>query len=408
MSRPGKTARIALLRAAVLAAALLLTGRFLARILVIYSLPVVYTHWRLSGWLAATRAKKVFSPLFIALAVAFPASEILAHAGGPGWLKIPLRVGYLTLPFLLYLFLAVLLLDLLLAANRLLKIVAPAKLEERRWRLRRAGLAFLLAAAVVAAGVANFRILRVSAFRIAVPAGASPLKALRIVMAADFHLGDLTAPGFMAEFADKVNALKPDLLLIPGDILEGDRADAATAGFERQFARIVTRYGAYASPGNHEAHGGGPGAGFYSRARICLLRDEALAIGGLFQLVGRSDPHGGGRLPLARLLRGRSRSLPLIVLDHRPDDIAEASRCGADIQVSGHSHHGQLFPLNIITTLQYPLSWGYRKIGATHFFVTSGVQIWGPRVRTAGVSEIMLIDVDFVAGGRRAPGPVLQ
>jgi len=406
--RLGKNARIALLLAAMLVAAFLLSGRFLARLLVIYSLPVLYTHRRLSGWLAGTRAKKAFSPLFIALVVAFPASELLSHAGGSGWLEIPLRVGYLALPFLLYLFLTVLLLDLLLAANRLLKVVAPAKLEERRCRSLRASLAFLLAAAVVAAGIANFGTLRVNAYRIAVPAGASPLKALRIVMAADFHLGDLTAPGFMAEFADRVNALKPDLLLIPGDILEGDRADSATEGFERQFARIMTRYGAYASPGNHEAHGGGPGAGFYSRARIRLLRDEALAIGGLFQLVGRNDPHGAGRLPLARLLRHRRRDLPLIVLDHRPDDIAEARRFGADIQLSGHSHHGQLFPLNAITAMQYPLSWGWRKIGATHFFVTCGVQVWGPRVRTAGVSEIMLIDVDLVAGGKRIPGSVLQ
>ena len=88
-------------------------------------------------------------------------------------------------------------------------------------------------------------------------------------------------------------------------------------------------------------------------------------------------------------------SLPLILIDHRPTEIDQVSRTTADVQLSGHTHNGQLFPLNLITKKIYRLSWGHRKIGNTHFFVTSGIRLWGPPVRTTGKSEIMIIDIYF-------------
>ena len=88
------------------------------------------------------------------------------------------------------------------------------------------------------------------------------------------------------------------------------------------------------------------------------------------------------------------RNVPVIVMDHRPTEIQQVSAAGADILVSGHTHDGQLFPLNLITNSVYDLSWGYARVGNTDVFVTSGIQLWGPPVRTAGDAEIMLIDVD--------------
>jgi predicted MPP superfamily phosphohydrolase len=85
-----------------------------------------------------------------------------------------------------------------------------------------------------------------------------------------------------------------------------------------------------------------------------------------------------------------------IMLDHRPADFGNASSANVDVQVSGHTHNGQLFPLNYITSNMYDLSWGHKKINNTHFFVTSGLQSWGPAVKTAGTSEIMVIDIDFI------------
>jgi predicted MPP superfamily phosphohydrolase len=88
--------------------------------------------------------------------------------------------------------------------------------------------------------------------------------------------------------------------------------------------------------------------------------------------------------------------LPIIMLDHRPPDLGHVSNTNADVQVSGHTHHGQLFPLNYITSNIYDLSWGHKKTNNTHLFVTSGIQSWGPAVKTVGTSEIMVIDINFI------------
>ena len=82
-------------------------------------------------------------------------------------------------------------------------------------------------------------------------------------------------------------------------------------------------------------------------------------------------------------------------MDHRPLDLQAVSRSNVDVQFSGHTHDGQLFPINLITNMVYELSWGYKKIRNTHFFVTSGLRLWGPQVKTAGKSEIMCVDIQF-------------
>jgi predicted MPP superfamily phosphohydrolase len=94
-------------------------------------------------------------------------------------------------------------------------------------------------------------------------------------------------------------------------------------------------------------------------------------------------------------LRECDRSLPVIVLEHRPIDLDNVSRSGADILLSGHTHNGQLFPVNFIAKRHYELNWGYKLKNRTHVFVTSGIQVWGPPVRTAGASEILIVNVFF-------------
>jgi predicted MPP superfamily phosphohydrolase len=89
-------------------------------------------------------------------------------------------------------------------------------------------------------------------------------------------------------------------------------------------------------------------------------------------------------------------SLPVILMDHRPTEIEQISKTSADIVLSGHTHNGQLFPINFITRSVYELSYGHMKKGDTHFFVSSGIRLWGFPVRTTGKSEIMVINVDLV------------
>jgi predicted MPP superfamily phosphohydrolase len=200
----------------------------------------------------------------------------------------------------------------------------------------------------------------------------------------------------MERLVNLVNSEDVDLLLLPGDLLEGDRQNEQLPEFERLFRAIHTKYGVFASMGNHESHRGKTVEDFLQASNIVLLRDTAVVIDGAFSLIGRKDNHSGDRKAIVELMRMTPGNLPVIVLDHRPTDIEGISITGADMLVSGHTHHGQLWPINFITELVYDVSWGHKKIRDTHVFVTSGVQLWGPPVRTTGDSEIMMIDIDFV------------
>jgi hypothetical protein len=204
----------------------------------------------------------------------------------------------------------------------------------------------------------------------------------------------MTDAHFMDRFVAKVNTLGPDVLLIGGDVVEGHRGDDPEK-FAAGFRAVRTRYGAYAVPGNHERYGRGTDD-FFERAGIRLLQDEVVKVEGAFYLAGRVDAgRGRKRKTLPDILKDTPGDLPIVLMDHIPTRLDDAARAGVDLQLSGHTHNGQLFPMNLIYRRIYELSWGHMVRGRTHFFVTSGVQLWGPPVRTAGVSEIMLIDVAF-------------
>ena len=354
----------------------------------------VYAAWRIRSLIPRRALKNLSTAYFLLLVFGYPAAERLAHGPMSGGKRYLVIAGYYALPLLLYLVLAVILSDAVISALRLTRILSRESV--RRPGFRRARLVFLLVAPalVLGYGIWNHHHLRVSAYSIEVARRSSPVESLRIAFASDFHLGAMTDARFMKKFVARVNALKPDIILIGGDVMEGHRGDKPEK-FIAKFRELRSRYGVYAVPGNHESYGGG-GSGFFERAGIRLLQDEILNIGGAFYLAGRANGrHSRNRKSLADFLRDAPDDLPLVLMDHMPTDLENASRAGVDIQLSGHTHHGQLFPANFVTSHIYGLSWGHAVKGRTHIFVTSGVQLWGPPVRTAGVSEIMQIDVAF-------------
>ena len=356
----------------------------------------IYVLWRIRSLSRRRMTKNILTVLFLLVVLGYPTAERLAHGSLSGGKRFIVMAGYDALPFLLYLVIAVLLSDAVIGALRLTRVISRETV--RRPAFRRTWLAFLIAvpALILAYGIWNHHHLSVSEYSIEVPRRSSPVEALRIVFASDFHLGAMTDAHFMEKFVAKVNALNPDVVLIGGDVMEGHSGDKPEK-FIAGFRELRTKYGVYAVPGNHESYGGGINRNaFFERAGIRLLRDEVITVGGAFYLAGRVDGgHRRRRKSLTDILRGTAGDLPIILLDHIPVGLEEASRAGVDIQLSGHTHNGQLFPMNFIHARIYELSWGHLVKGRTHFFVSSGVQLWGPPVRTAGVSEIMLINVAF-------------
>jgi len=359
------------------------------------SIPLVlYAAFRIWKLFSRPLYKAIFTAVFALVVLGFPVSEILSHRSSAAWTRTLMRVGYDMLPLLLYVVLIVILSDLMIGFLRLLKVLSRDAV--RKPGFRKARLAFYLIApiVIVLAGIWNFGHLRYHNYAIEIPRRSSEITRLKIAFASDFHLGEQTGEGFMSRFVDKINALDADIVLIGGDVLEGDRRDEALTKFETEFRRIKAKYGVFGAPGNHDRFGG-LRTEFFEKSGIRLLQDEVVKIDGAFYLAGRKDAGrgGGNRKPIADLLRDTPDDLPLIVLDHRPTDLEAVSRTRADVQLSGHTHHGQLFPVNFIADRQYELSWGHLKKRETNFFVTSGIQVWGPRVRTIGWSEIMVIDV---------------
>ncbi len=355
---------------------------------------MIYTWFRIRKLIAARRFRNIFTVFFLFLMLSFPLAETMSHRPGSHLARPLIIAGYYSLPLLMYLVLIVLLSDLMIGAARLTRMISKETLRNPRIRRVRLYSLLIVPPIIVILGILNYHHLRIHEYTVEVPRRSSKLERLKIAYAADFHLGEMTDNHFMEKFVAKINSVNPDIVLLGGDVLEGGGRDEDLNRFEAEFRQIKSKYGIYGVPGNHERYGGNR-SDFFIKSGIRLLQDVVIEIDGAFCLAGRNDGRSWNRKSIDELLRTVRRDLPLILLDHRPVDFDRVSQSGVDIQLSGHTHHGQLFPLNCLTRRRYELSWGYKKKGPTHFFVTSGVQIWGPPVRTAGASEILVIDVLF-------------
>ncbi len=360
-----------------------------------YIIPNIYVFFRLKH-LFITRAYRLWYTIVYLLVFAiYPLAEKFAHQEKGAFLQFLDSISGYLLPFYLYVFLFLLCYELLLLINLLIQIVPVEKRKGFSFRFYSLTAIIVLSIVVVLYGVYNLNNIRVSKYQLEIPRKQSHASHLRIAFVADFHLQESTSLQYVEQYAEKVSALQPDLILYGGDIKEGrsegDRTDAVAAALQD----LHSRFDAYGVPGNHEAYGGSMQGDFFQKAGISLLSDTIVRIDSSYYLGGRIDQHFRNRKTLEAFLDKFPADLPLIVMDHRPVELQEVSHTPVDIQFSGHTHHGQMFPINLITGKIYELSWGYLKIRNTHFLVTSGLRLWGPPVKTAGKSEIMLVDVYF-------------
>jgi predicted MPP superfamily phosphohydrolase len=224
---------------------------------------------------------------------------------------------------------------------------------------------------------------------------------LHIVMASDIHLGTIIGKNRAACLVNKINSLNPDIIILDGDIVDEDLAPVIRQNLGESLKTLKAKLGVWAITGNHEYIGGViPAVDYLVAHGIKFIRDSSVLIDNRFYLVGREDRDklrftGQPRKSLEEVMRDVDHSCPIILLDHQPFNLSNAAAQGADLQLSGHTHHGQLFPLNLITNAIYELSYGYKKIGQTHFYVSSGFGSWGPPVRIGTRPEIVDIMLHF-------------
>lgn len=218
---------------------------------------------------------------------------------------------------------------------------------------------------------------------------------LRIGVASDLHLGSYFGGKQLDQLADIFNQEKVDLILLPGDIMDDNVQAYLAENMQPHLAKLQAPMGVFATLGNHDFFGSQQAIlREIQQAGIQVLWDQAVEIDGKFTLVGRNDDLVKNRPSTAQLIEKVNPALPIFLLDHRPTEVEQHAQLPIDLQVSGHTHNGQIFPANIITNLMYRLAYGYEKIGNGHYFVTSGYGFWGIPMRLGSQSEVLIIDVN--------------
>ena len=213
-------------------------------------------------------------------------------------------------------------------------------------------------------------------------------KTKTIVMMSDLHLGYHNQRPELHRWVEMINAENPDLILIAGDIIDRSIRPLEEQKMWEEFRQLKAPV--VACLGNHEYYAGQPNSlSFYEKAGIRLLRDEVLLMDDL-AIVGRDDRTNPHRKSVKALTANIDHSKYIILLDHQPYHLERTEAAGVDFQLSGHTHYGQVWPISWITNSIYECAYGPHQRGNTHYYVSSGIGIWGGKFRIGTNSEYVV------------------
>lgn len=292
------------------------------------------------------------------------------------------EVGTSSIIVLLYLFMTFLLLDL----GRLLRLLPRSLLYDNWWTA--GGIAAFMLALLV---YGNLHYRHKHREELQLTTEKRLAKPVKVVAMSDLHIGYHNRREELRRWVDMVNAEKPDVILIAGDIIDGSMRPLIEERMHEEFRRLKAPV--YACIGNHEYYSGEPRARqFYKEAGIRLLQDSCATVGDLC-IIGRDDRTNRHRSSLGVLMKKADRGKFCIVLDHQPYHLEQAERQQVDFQFSGHTHHGQVWPISWITEHVYECAHGQHQRGHTRYYVSSGMGIWGGKFRIGTRSEYVVLTV---------------
>lgn len=310
--------------------------------------------------------------------------------------------GSFWMAFMLYFFISLLLIDELRLFNHFFHFF-PAFITNNTETAKKitGAVVVIISVLFVAGGHINMYFPTVKKLDLSIDKNAGELKQLNIVMVSDLHLGSILGNGFLERIAEKSNELNPDIVLFVGDVVDEDIGAVLKDHIGETLKKFKSVYGIYAVTGNHEYFSGAEAACKYLTGHsVVMLRDSLAKINNSFYIAGREDRQRnsstlGKRKELSDILSNVDNSLPIILMDHQPFKLEEAVQNKVDLQLSGHTHNGQLWPLNYITDMVYEVGWGYKQKENTHFYVSCGAGTWGPPVRTGSRPEIVNVILKF-------------
>ena len=254
----------------------------------------------------------------------------------------------------------------------------------------------ILTALIVAYGAWNAANPKLVSYELTVPQSTPELN---IVAVSDIHLGAIHDLSTYAILVEKINNLNPDLVLFLGDVIDGYLNHVDPLEFALISQRLNATHGVYGVLGNHERYAG-PNETvlpYFTNSNIEILVDSFVSpCPGLYLagvLSNQHDPHEI-MIPITEILKDKPNdNWPLILMNHVPDRLSEAQTAGVFLMLSGHTHHGQLFPGNVVTSLMFENSHGHIFQAGMHSIVSSGYGTWGPPVRTGSYSELLQIQL---------------
>ncbi|MCX6249105.1 MAG: metallophosphoesterase [Bacteroidetes bacterium] len=376
---------------------------FFSIVLVIYGLINTYLFTRFmqsipSGWQGRTWVIIIFWILVGSFVVA----RFLERAYPCDFTEVMTWIGSFWLGAMVYFVLAILLIDFARLINHFIPFFPQIFYADyQKTKLIALFIITGIVIVTVTAGFINARNPQVTRLDLNIDKKIKGDKTLKIAMASDIHLGTLVGRRGASRLVRMINDLHPDIILLAGDLVDEDLKPVIRRNLGETLKNFHAPLGVYAITGNHEYIGGAAEAVAYLSAHnIKFLSDTMVLIENRFYLAGRDDRDkprftGKSRKALGEILNGADPSLPILLMDHQPFEFSKPEELGVDLHLSGHTHHGQIWPFNYITNAMYEVSRGYKKKGNSHFYVSSGFGTWGPPIRLGNRPEVVSITLHF-------------
>lgn len=343
--------------------------------------------WMHTGWPMSTAATAALRVALVVLAFCFPTSALLSFRWDGGPVGLLYRLASVWMGVLNFLFWSACLFWLADTALRL----APGDVH---LRARPFIAAALLAVSVLSSvyGLINARTLRLRRLTIALPNLPGAWRGRKAVLVSDLHLGNVNRRGFAKRVADRIRALDPAVIFLPGDLFDGTRVTPETiAG---PILDLKPSLGVFFVTGNHEVYGGADHFTAPLDARgVRVLDNERVDVDGV-AILGISYKDSTSPIRVRQFLSAQQLDAdqPSILLQHVPNRLPIVEQCGVSLQLSGHTHGGQFLPFTWITRRAFgKFTHGLQRFGNLQVYTSSGVGTWGPPLRLGSASEIVLL-----------------
>ena len=318
---------------------------------------------------------------------------------------------------LFYMIFYVAMADLVWLILRLIKKDPKEPLRRSRFIFRGGLVVLALIVTTSIYGFINLRDMKMKEYEVTINKQVEGRDNLRIALVADQHLGYTMGVKDMQKMVEMINEANPDIVCFAGDIFNNNYNSLDDPqGIQDAFASIQSTYGVYGCWGNHdveeplfsgfsvnsrsEAIRDPRMEEFLAAAGVHLLEDADILVNDEFYVIGRLDYEKPGdgtrnRKSIDELTKDMDKSKPIILIDHEPREFDEISAAGVDLDLSGHTHAGQIFPMTVTNQFTWKNDYGVLKMGDFTSVVTSGIGAYGPAMRTFSDSEVVIIDVSF-------------